>query len=344
MSQSQQPQCGVFVPLGLIHNRAIPATVLQTWVQLRSLAPTGDETPPLRMQQLAEITGKSQSCLYRHMTFLRSAGALDWRPGGWGVMIYSFATEHGSGAMPSGNGLPEAKEGAGGSPNGENDSHEWERDSQKWESVPQKYETKSQKWENDSQPWDSDSQKWEKEPQNWEYDSQKWDNRPPSLSFQENQLIPEDLKREGKILHSPQLENQGGQVRKPATAPAVKQSGEAGLAPGLRKLQRPGKRKSSATLENEAASCYRRLAGMQPNPSQRALLAARVSDLEKWGATLEHWLSHGWNPKNIAGQLELYQRGGPGACRYCQKLKTPLDQTLETLGQMRKELRHGKRG
>jgi hypothetical protein len=344
MTNSQLSTSNVTVPAWLIQNRAIPAAMLQTWVLLRSLAPTGDETPPLSMQQLAEVTGKSPSSLHRHLAFLKSAGALDWRPGGWGVMVYSFATEHGSAVMPSGFGLPEAREGEGGSQNGENDSQTWERDSQEWESVPQGYESESQKWVNDSQPWDSDSQKLEKAPQNWEKDSRKWENRPPSPSFKEDPITKEELKREGDLLDSPQQENQTGKGRIPDASLSAKQFREAKPAPRGRKLQRPGNLKSGGTPENLVVDCYRRMAGMLPNPSQQALLAAQVSDLEKWGATLEHWLSHGWNPKNIAGQLELYQRGGPGACRYCQAEKTPLDQSLDTLGEMRKELAHGQRG
>ena len=93
--------------------------------------------------------------------------------------------------------------------------------------------------------------------------------------------------------------------------------------------------------ENEAANHYRRQTGISPNPTQRQLLADQVTDQALWETTLEHWLSHGWNPRNIAGQLQLYQRGGSGACHHCQKEKDPLDQTLETLDQLLKELTYG---
>jgi hypothetical protein len=86
------------------------------------------------------------------------------------------------------------------------------------------------------------------------------------------------------------------------------------------------------------------LTGLHPNRAQRELLAEQVSDLERWDATLEHWQGHGWNPRNITGQLDLYQRGGPGACLHCKKQRTPLDHTLETLEQMRKELAFGDPG
>jgi hypothetical protein len=94
-------------------------------------------------------------------------------------------------------------------------------------------------------------------------------------------------------------------------------------------------------LESAAARVYRRLTGLQPNPSQCQLLAAQAIDVQQWEATLEHWLLHGWNLRNIAGQLEMYRRGGSRACRYCQRGKRPLDQTLESLGRLRKELTDG---
>ncbi len=93
----------------------------------------------------------------------------------------------------------------------------------------------------------------------------------------------------------------------------------------------------------DAASRYRELTGLHPNRLQRELLIGQVCDLERWDATLEHWLGHGWSPRNIIGLLELYQRGGPGGCLHCKK-RTPLDCTLETLEQMRKELAFGDPG
>ena len=52
--------------------------------------------------------------------------------------------------------------------------------------------------------------------------------------------------------------------------------------------------------------------------TQRALLTGQVGDLKKWQVTLEHWLMHGWNPKNLTGMLDLYRRGGPEKCHYCR--------------------------
>lgn len=68
----------------------------------------------------------------------------------------------------------------------------------------------------------------------------------------------------------------------------------------------------------DAVEIYRRLTNLRPNAAQRAQIAAAVTDLVAWQGSLEHWLAHHWNPRNIPGQLDLYQRGGASACRYCR--------------------------
>jgi hypothetical protein len=70
---------------------------------------------------------------------------------------------------------------------------------------------------------------------------------------------------------------------------------------------------------DDPLTVYRRLARLTPNPAQRDLLLQRVHDLPRWRETLEHWLAHRWNPRNLPGMLELYQRGGASGCRYCPK-------------------------
>jgi len=64
-----------------------------------------------------------------------------------------------------------------------------------------------------------------------------------------------------------------------------------------------------------------------------------VDDLERWDATLKHWLGHGWSPRNITGQLDLYQRGGPEGCRQCRAKPPGKESTAQILQQMLKELR-----
>lgn len=68
---------------------------------------------------------------------------------------------------------------------------------------------------------------------------------------------------------------------------------------------------------------YRQIVGRQPNPAQRQLIQRRVCDMPRWQASLEHWLAHGWNPLNIPGMLELYERGGPSACQRCGQPNRP---------------------
>jgi len=89
---------------------------------------------------------------------------------------------------------------------------------------------------------------------------------------------------------------------------------------------------------------YRSLAHLTPNAAQRRILSSKVTDLPLWQQTLEHWLGHGWNPKNLLGMLELYARGGPSGCRFCCRDrspsgdgKTPLDHTLAAIDALRRK-------
>jgi DNA-binding transcriptional ArsR family regulator len=66
-----------------------------------------------------------------------------------------------------------------------------------------------------------------------------------------------------------------------------------------------------------AVSVYRQVAHLTPSPAQRRILERKVRDLSLWERTLEHWIGHGWNPRNLAGMLDLYQRGGASGCRSC---------------------------
>lgn len=257
MPRSLLPTRGVFVPASLIYHCDLPPAVFHTWVQLRGLAWGLSETPQLSLQQLVAITGKSQSCIYGHLTSLRDWGALRWRPSEGGTIIVSF----------------------------------------------------------DAEPTIASP------------DSRSLEKHDPSLTadqFQKN----EDLGREGGSGNSRNLEspNQGG-------------SAGAGKVRGARREQVP-----ALEAATPAARLYQELTGLPTTKLQEELMADQVYDRELWRATLEHWLAHGWSPRNIIGQLDLYQRGGPGSCLHCNKQRTPLDHTLETLEQMRKELTFGDPG
>ena len=99
---------------------------------------------------------------------------------------------------------------------------------------------------------------------------------------------------------------------------------------------------NAPTLTPDPVSAYRSLAHLTPNASQRRILISTVTDLPLWQRTLEHWLTHGWNPRNLTGMLELYGRGGPSGCRYChqqhREAKTAQEHTHEALEGLRREL------
>lgn len=86
---------------------------------------------------------------------------------------------------------------------------------------------------------------------------------------------------------------------------------------------------------NGPVGIYRSLTKVKPNQVQRKSMLEVVTDCEMWYSTIEHWLQHKWSSVNIPGMLELYQRGGPEGCRYCQN--DAKNSTREVIEEMREE-------
>ena len=91
--------------------------------------------------------------------------------------------------------------------------------------------------------------------------------------------------------------------------------------------------------EQDPVKIYQALTGIRPNKPQRQLLKDQVHDFALWSATVEHWQSHGWNPKNIAGILDIYQRGGPAACLCARRKADSRDGSVSALNQLREEFK-----
>jgi hypothetical protein len=230
--------CGIFVPCALIYNPDLPPSVFHTWVQLRGLAGDGKETPALSMKQLTDITAKSSSTLYRHVTQLRFWNLLRWRTSGQGRVMVIFENN-------LGNTLLENK---GSERKGFPDSKNWES---------------------------------------------------PSLK----DLISNEDHR------------------------------------GLKEAQNPIPRIDSKDREKGPLAIYRTLTRIKPNQVQRQHIKAQVKDPDLWYDTIVHWLAHRWNPKNIPGMLELYQRGGAEHCRFCSPEQSKSQ--IEVLQELREEIEHG---
>jgi len=92
-------------------------------------------------------------------------------------------------------------------------------------------------------------------------------------------------------------------------------------------------------FDSSPVAIYRSLAKIKPNQVQRTEIIRQVADNNLWYRTVEHWLSHKWNPKNIPGMLDMYKRGGPERCRVCAD-RQPESQ-LETIQKMRVEVKNG---
>ena len=87
MARPLLPPRGALIPTRMLYHSPLTPRCGLAW--------GGQVTPPLRMQELTELTGKRQAMLYKHMSLLRPMPACSWRSTGQGTIIVSFA------AMPS---------------------------------------------------------------------------------------------------------------------------------------------------------------------------------------------------------------------------------------------------
>ena len=305
------PPRGIFLPTRLIFDDQLKPAALQTWAQLRALAWGRQETPILSLQQIYEVTGKKPSTLYGHMAILRDRGALRWRPAGSGTLIVSFPEPELSEVE-----APVLSSGEGGYP-----VDDFPDDSENLEIL---------------------SENPGKFSRNLEMPSLNPSSLQPGVSA-------EDTERGSGLQNSGKNSQDKGEsceeneliFQKPGTR-VTRQT----LHKSRKSLQESGKGGAESA---GPVQLYRRLTHISPNPSQRLHIQNAVSDSGLWEASLTHWLAHGWNPRNLPGLLDLYARGGPAACRYCQenhpKTNSPapsiLDQNLAALDDLRKELTHG---
>jgi hypothetical protein len=286
------PPKGVFTPTYMIYNPSLPPPLLQTWFQLRGLAWGRTVTPCIPFKEMAAIIGKSPATLYRHMSQLRNLAALSWRTTGSGSLIVSFSQQTAEPASTDTDASTLCAKERG--------------------SVLSSLEAllpvhNSQNRESPSQsliPSES-----------------------PNLSlipegdpeFPESGLILRDEvenQTEGEFEGEREIAGDDAGVLEPL-AQQVPHMGGSQPTPDLNIELDLGS--DTETLHAAPVDIYRFLVHLTPTPAQRRILVARVTNLPLWQHTLEHWLGHGWNPRNLTGMLELYHRGGPQACRYCLK-------------------------
>jgi hypothetical protein len=99
--------------------------------------------------------------------------------------------------------------------------------------------------------------------------------------------------------------------------------------------------KDSTKMESNAKrtitpiAVYISFTKLTPNQTQRKLINTQVIDLNLWRSSLEHWLSHGWSPRNVVGMLNLYAQGGPESCSYCHPKKDSLEPPIEDFTEQR---------
>jgi DNA-binding MarR family transcriptional regulator len=64
-------------------------------------------------------------------------------------------------------------------------------------------------------------------------------------------------------------------------------------------------------LDHPAVKAYRDTCKRTPDETQRAAIAAAVTDLARWQEIVRQWLLTGYRKQNVAGMLDWYQNGIP---------------------------------
>jgi hypothetical protein len=297
----------------MIYNRELPPAVVFTWIQLRGLAWDRMETPQVSMAQLSDLTGKSQSTLYAHMALLRSWGALRMRPSVKGSIIVAFPADTGEFFL-DGNSLPAQLAARN------LDSEKLERDSEKLERDSENLD--SRKLEKGDPPSPSSPLS---QPNKDSVEEREGENLP------KGEIKDLDLSQATELQISRKLETDSENLE--------------GNSENLELNSKNSENESpffgdhSEIPEQDPTKIYQALTGIRPNKPQRQQLKDQVHDSALWSATVEHWQSHGWNPKNIAGILDIYQRGGPAACLCARRKADSRDGSVSALNQLREEFK-----
>lgn len=74
----------------VMHAAQLPATIRDTYANLRVFAWAGFETPELTWQQVIQSTGKDRKTLYRHLLTLANTGVTRWRTASVGSIRLTF--------------------------------------------------------------------------------------------------------------------------------------------------------------------------------------------------------------------------------------------------------------
>ena len=90
MFEELLPPDGVKVPNKVLYNKSLSVGLKTTWMQLRGLADEDGEMPMMSISTLCEITGKSRTTTYDHLSQLSELGLLQWQPRGIGRLVVKF--------------------------------------------------------------------------------------------------------------------------------------------------------------------------------------------------------------------------------------------------------------
>lgn len=82
----------VNAPVSVVYDPNLPRALIVTYVRLRGLAWKNKDrfTPPMRIEELLEITGLKRRAFYQHLSELRETGPLRWESPQPGYLVLFF--------------------------------------------------------------------------------------------------------------------------------------------------------------------------------------------------------------------------------------------------------------
>ena len=93
MFEELLPNDGVLVPSQILFNKSLSVGSKTTWMQLRALVGEDGEMPMMSISALCEITGKSRTTIYDHLSQLAELDFLQWQSYGRGRLSVSFVLD-----------------------------------------------------------------------------------------------------------------------------------------------------------------------------------------------------------------------------------------------------------
>ena len=299
--------------------------VRRAWEQLRQLAGEDGQARASSLQALVRLVGMPRATLYRRLRVLRDQGYLDWQVEPGSEVVVTFLQTPGLPLQASGvnrTGRRRSQPRGFSRRKSDRESQECETESHKTMGESQKCDVKSQESAGESQESAGESQESAGESQEYTGESQEYAGEYQEYVGESQKYTGESQEQAGESQENAvESQENGGESQKSGS-----ESQKTALLSlntlNIKRIDSEELREGGVSFpaaEIDPVRIYRRVMQRSPNKEQRQAIISQVTDARTWQETIEHWCMHGWNPVNLVGMLEMYQRGGVAGCISCSK-------------------------